>query len=354
MCFIDYEKAFDTVQHDKLMEILMSIGIDEKEIQCIKNLYWNQSARIQINGEFSDEIAISKGVRQGCILSPLLFNIYSEKIFRESVEGKRIGILINGKFINNVRYADDTTLLASSISGLQKLTDELTYVSESYGLKINIKKTKYMVVSRKNAQNNTTLKINNIEIERVKNFKYLGVLLNDQWDASKEIRCRIEMARDAFFKYSKVLTSHDISLATKSRFIKCYVWSVLLYAAEVWTVKATDEKRLEAFEMWVYRRILKIPWTDHVPNIEVLRRMNLDRQLLKTVKNRKISYLGHLMRNDKYKFIQTILKGKIEGKRARGRRELSWLKNIQEWTGYREERSLLYAAKNRELIISEL
>lgn len=350
ICFIDYEKAFDTVQHDKLMNTLRDIGVEEKEIRCIQNLYWNQTARIEVNGELTDEIAISKGVRQGCILSPLLFNIYSQRIFRESIEKERIGIKVKGVIINNIRYADDTTILAGSISGLQKLLDKLTYVSELYGLKINIKKTKYMVVSRKNYHYGTLLKVNNNNVERVRSFRYLGVLINDQWDISKEIKSRVEMARDAFFKYKKVFTNHDISLKTKSRFVKCYIWSILLYAVEVWTIKTTDEKKLEAFEMWIYRRILKIPWTAHIPNQEVLRRMNLDRQLLNTVKARKIAYLGHIMRNDKYKFLQTIIKGKIEGKRARGRREISWLKNIQQWTGYSDERNLINAAKNRELL----
>lgn len=299
------------MRHDKLMDILSSIGINGKELRCIKNLYWNQTARIDVDGDMTDEISISKGVRQGCILSPLLFNIYSEKIFQETIEDERIGIRVNGIFINNIRYADDTTLLTSSIGGLQKLMTKLTRVSESYGLKINIKKTKFMIVSKKNVYPNISLKISDMEIERVKNFKYLGVVITYQWDISKEIKTRIEMARAAFRKYMKVLTSHDITVTTKTRFIKCYVWSVLLYGTEVWTIKSSDERKLEAFEMWIWRKVLRIPWTDRVTNEEVLRRMNTTRQLMVTIKRRKTSYLGHILRNNKYKLLQRILKGKI-------------------------------------------
>ena len=80
-CFVDYEKAFDTVQHDKLITILQEIGLDGRDIRLIANLYWNQTADIRINNQTSEEIPIMRGVRQGCVLSPLLFNLYAEKIF---------------------------------------------------------------------------------------------------------------------------------------------------------------------------------------------------------------------------------------------------------------------------------
>ncbi|XP_073824763.1 FERM domain containing isoform X3 [Musca autumnalis] len=312
MCFIDYEKAFDTVQHDKLMDILASIGISEKEIRCIKSLYWHQSAHVNIDGEITEEISISKGVRQGCTLSPLLFNIYSEKIFKESVNNVQEGVLINNEYVNNIRYADDTTLIADNLSGLQNLVTRLTACSETYGLRLNTNKTKYMIISKKNNFENMNITIHNTPLERVSSFKYLGFSINDQWDNSKEIKCRIEMARDTFHKYKRVLTSHDSNIATKTRFIKAYIWPVLLYSVEVWTLKAIDVKRLEAFEMWIYRRILKIPWIAHVSNDEVLRRLNKTRELFDHIKRRKISYLGHIMRNPKYRILQRILQAKIE------------------------------------------
>lgn len=255
---------------------------------------------------------------------------------------------MNGMFLNNIRYADDTTLLADSMSGLQGLVNQLTTYSEAYGLKINIRKTKYMIVSRKSNHNITTLRIQDSYVDKVQSFKYLGVTINDQWDCSKEIRCRIEMAREAFFKYKKVLTSHDINLETKLRFVKTYVWSVLLYATEVWTIKAVDVKKLEAFEMWIYRRILKIPWTHFISNNAVLSQVHRERELLATIKKRKTAYLGHIMRNPKYKLLQTITKANIEGKPTRGRKETTWLNNIQEWTGIRDVRNLLSEARNRD------
>ena len=83
MCFVDYSKAFDNVRHDQLIEILQNIGIDDKDIRIVTSLYWNQTARVKVGNAFTESIEIGKGVRQGCVLSPLLFNIYSEQIFKK-------------------------------------------------------------------------------------------------------------------------------------------------------------------------------------------------------------------------------------------------------------------------------
>ncbi|CAG9833495.1 unnamed protein product [Diabrotica balteata] len=114
--------------------------------------------------------------------------------------------------------------------------------------------------------------------------------------------------------------------------VKCYVWSEFLYIAEVWTLKVSIINQIEALEMWVHRRMLKIPLTASKTNEEVLRSINKDKELLKIVKHRKMSYLGYIARETRYKILQLILKGRIEGRRGEGRKHVSWLKNIREWT----------------------
>ena len=141
ICFIDFEKAFDRVQHSKMIEVLQRIGLDDKDIRFIANLYWNQRATIRIDGQLSEEICIRRGVRQGCILSPLLFNAYAEMIFSEAIEGISEGITINGKGVNNLRYADDTTLIADSAEGLERLLQRVANSCANYGLSLNVKKT---------------------------------------------------------------------------------------------------------------------------------------------------------------------------------------------------------------------
>lgn len=178
-------------------------------------------------------------------------------------------------------------------------------------------------------------------------FKYLGVWLIEDWTSDLEIRCRIENARNTFIKFERVLTNTDLNLDLRVRFIKCYIWSVLLYGMESWTLKVTTMNKLEAFEMWAYRRVLKIPWTARITNENVLRRINRDRELLLTIKRRKTAYLGHIMRNTKYQLLQLIIEGKIEGKRGMGRKKMSRLRNVRQWTGLRTVESLIHTARDR-------
>ena len=114
ICFIDYTKAFDRVKHDMLFEILSKAGVPDKEINIIKSLYLQQKATVRYENETSEEITIKRGVRQGCILSPCLFNIYTAYLIIEALEDGE-GININGQNITNIRYADDTIILAVSI-----------------------------------------------------------------------------------------------------------------------------------------------------------------------------------------------------------------------------------------------
>lgn len=96
---------------------------------------------------------------------------------------------------------------------------------------------------------------------------------------------------------SNLFKSHDLNLTTKIRMLRCYVFPVLLYGAESWRLTQCYTEKLEAFEMWLYRRILKIPWTAHVTNVRVLERINKGMEIIKTIKTRKLEYLGHIMRN---------------------------------------------------------
>lgn len=113
--------------------------------------------------------------------------------------------------------------------------------------------------------------------------------------------------------------------------MRCYIFSVLLYGVETWTLTQSTSKKLEAFEMWCYRRMLKIPWIDKIRNEEVLERLKKEREVLATVKKRKLEYFGHVMRGEKYEIIKLILQGQIEGRRNAGRRRHSWLKNLRDW-----------------------
>ena len=166
VCFIDYAKAMNRVQHQKAFECLRNIRMDSKDMRVITNLYWNQRACIRNNNEVSDFAEIKRGVRQGCILSSSLFNLYTECIFK-SIEGMP-GINISGNIVNNLRYADDTVLIADNEQDLQNIVDTIHRQSKEFGLDMNVKKTKAMVISRNAEIPRVSITVNNNLLEQVK------------------------------------------------------------------------------------------------------------------------------------------------------------------------------------------
>ena len=146
-CFIDYAKAFDCVDHDNLWKILKEMGIADHLTGLLRYLYAGQEATVRTGHGTTDWFQIGKGVRQGCILSPCLFNLYAEYIKRNTgLEETKAGIKIAGRNINNLRYADDTTLMAESEEELKSLSMKVKAESEKVGLKLNIQKTKIMAL----------------------------------------------------------------------------------------------------------------------------------------------------------------------------------------------------------------
>ena len=142
-CFIDDAKAFDYVDHNKLWKILQEIGIPEDLICLLRNLYAGQEATVRTGT--TDWFQIRKGVCQSCVLSPCLFKLYAEYITRNArLDEGQAGIKIAGRNINNLRYADDTTLMAESEEELKSLLMKVKEESEKVGLKLNIQKTKIM------------------------------------------------------------------------------------------------------------------------------------------------------------------------------------------------------------------
>ena len=197
LCFIDYAKAFDCVDH-KLRKILKEMGIPDH----LRNLYAGQEATVRTEHGTTDWFQIGKGVRQGCILSPCLFNFYAEYIMRNAgLEETQTGVKIARRNINNLRYADDTTLMAESEEELKSLLMKVKVESEKVGLKLNIRKTKIMASGPI-----TSWEIDGETVETVSDFIVLGSKISADGDCSHEIkRClllgrRVMTNLDSIFK----------------------------------------------------------------------------------------------------------------------------------------------------------
>ena len=207
-CFIDYAKAFDYVDHNKLWKSFQEVGIPDYLTCLLGNLYVGQGAIVRKGHGTADWFQMGKGVHQGCILSFCLFNLYEEYIMRNTgLDESQAGIKISRRNINNLRYADDTSLMAES-KELKSLLMKVKEESEKVGLKLNIQKTKIMASGPI-----TSWKVNG---ETVSDFIFLGSKITSDGACSHEIKRNLLLGRKVMTKLDSLLKSRDVTLPTKS------------------------------------------------------------------------------------------------------------------------------------------
>ena len=241
--FLDYAKAFDCVDHNKLWKILKDMGIPDHLTCLLRNLYAGQKATVRTGHGTRDWFQTGKEVRQGCILSPCLFNLYAEYIMRNAgLDEAHAGIKSAGRNINNLRYADDTTLMAESEEELKSLLMKLKEGSEKVGLKLNIQKTKTMASSPI-----TSWQIDGETVETVPDFIFLASKITADGDCSHEIKRRLLLGRKVMTSLDSMLKSRGITLPTKVHLVKAIVFPVIMYGCESWTVKKAEQQRIDAF-----------------------------------------------------------------------------------------------------------
>jgi len=175
------------------------------------------------------------------------------------IQDNKTDISIQGKKINNLRFADDIGMIEENIERLEESVRTLDRAGRNSSLKINIEKTKTMVFGCRHIERH--IEIDDRKLENVENFVYLGSVLTWDNDCTKDVRARIAKAKSVMAGFNNIWRSKQISYKTKIRIIKVCVFSVALYACETWMLKKTDKDKILAFEMYCYRRMLHLSWT---------------------------------------------------------------------------------------------
>ena len=263
-CFSDYAKAFDCVDHSTLWKIVKEMGIPDHLTCLLRNLYAVQEATVRTAHGTTEWFQIGKGVCQVYILSPCLFNLNAEYIMRNSgVEEAQDGIKIAERNINNLRYPDDNTLKAESEEELKSLLMKVKEESEKVGLKLNIQKTEVMAFGPI-----TSWEIDGETVETVSDFILGGSkitaavklkMLTPWKESYNQPRQHFQKQRHFFANFCLV---------------KVMFFTVVMYGCESWTVKKAESRRIDAFELWCWRRLLRVPWTAQRSNQSILKEIS--------------------------------------------------------------------------------
>ena len=334
--FIDFKAAFDSVHRPSLWEILKIYGIPTKILNIVQNSYKDTTCAVRSEGSLSSWFKIITGVRQGDIWSPMLFGIAIDFVMRAAVDKNNRGLTLlprrSSRYpevkLADLDYADDIALFEDSESKMADTTEAIRATAGKLGLMMSFKKTEILPIGQVATVPSVPLG-NEGTIKVVDHFKYLGAYCSGDGSITKEFNHRIGKASGAFRELHAVWKDRYINLDTKMKFYNACVLSTLLYAAESWSLTERQEARLDAFDMRCQRKILRIVWSQHIPNIRI-RSMTKQPQLTNILRKRRLKWFGHVLRMDKDRAPKMLYLWKpTHGKRRRGRPRTTWRDVIQ-------------------------
>ena len=330
IAFIDFTKAFDSIKLNKLWNLLEKTSMNKRYINLLKQTYDNSTATIKSDIGISRHIKILKGVKQGDVLSALLFCIVIAAIIMKAESECNFGYSIGGHLLSNLSYADDIAAITSSCKELQQFLDCVVKHSADVGLFINVSKTKCMATDKKSPTLNIT--IYGKPIKQVSEFIYLGHKLSSTNNGTVAVKHRIGLGWAAFEKNKTLLVSKRIPYHIKKKIYNTYVLPVVLYGLECvnWTIKLFGI--VETFQNHIMRFMTHHRLLDHIPIKELCRTTKL-LPITSIIKSKVLKLYGHIKRS-KGGLSKIALEGMVEGKRCRGRPHKRWRENVYEWSGH--------------------
>jgi hypothetical protein len=321
LLFVDYERAFDSIDRKCMWAALTNKGLPQKFVNLIKEGYNGYKCRILHEGTLSEEFETSTGVRQGCILSPLLFLVVIDEVLKTTVQDKKRGLMWTfEENLEDLDFADDICLLSQNGKQLQEKIDHLSRTSEKAGLKINKIKTKIMRLNTKAA---TSIEVGSEIIEEVEDFTYLGSIISGEEGVLKDVTSRVSKARSVFVRLSKIWRSSSTTTETKLKIFSSMVKPVLLYGCESWTVTEGIRHKLQVFINRCLRTVLKIWWPRTITNEELWMKTG-QVEIAHEIRKRKLGWMGHTLRKDDKEICKRALYWNPIGRRKIGRPKETW------------------------------
>lgn len=320
IAFIDYNKAFDTVNRQKLWEVLRSKGIPDHLIRVIQGLYSNTKIRIKLkNGISKESKEITRGVRQGCSLSPVLFNLYIDDVTRRWLLHMETIFNRTNTPLNTILFADDQAIFTTTEDDLQRALFKLNWIAKEYDLQISTKKTKVMGF-KGTTPLRTKIIINNEIIEQVNCFNYLGCMIS--YEQINDIDRKLSKFQQLIGTIKRTLKK-KVRTDTILKFYKTMAIPTLTYGSETWCMTTQQMKRIEAAEMRLLRPIAGYSLLDHKRNEDIRQELNMP-NIIETITEYRNKWHEHICRMEPTRIPYRLHHYKPQGRRRIGRPRKRW------------------------------
>lgn len=320
MAFIDLEKAFDRVDRHVLWNIMRDRGYPQQLIQTVQSLYYRTRIAVKNEDKISETILTDQGVRQGCSLSPTLFNIYIDDLIRKWKKVVDPGLKISqGKYLNALLYADDVIIIQNAENKLQRSIHKLNDTCKEYNMRISIAKTKVMAF-RGLEPIRTKIAIENKCIEQINKFNYLGNSIS--YDKECDVDNKLQKFQRICGTINQAL-KNKARRETKMKFYKVMAEPTLSYGSELWTVTKKQESKIQASEMKFLRQVKGCTRQDRIRNEEIRGELDIY-NMNQRLKNYKQQWWEHIERMDDTRLPKIIRQYKPLGRRSVGRPRGRW------------------------------
>ena len=325
LCFVDLEKAYDRVPRIKLWRCLQEYGINGQLLKAIQSLYSDCKSCVRIGGKTSKKFNVSCGLRQGCVLSPLLFILYMDWIVEKCdiIDGVGIG----HERISHLLFADDLVFLAESEESLQRMLERFGVECSDACMRVSTSKSEGMVVARREAQ--CRLNVDGVALKQVEKFKYLGSTFasDGKWDT--EINIRIGKAGAVMRElYRTIVAKRELSIRAKLAVFKAIYVPTLIYGHESWVMTERMRSQVQAAEMRFLRRVAGVRRIDRVRNSAIREELQIEPLLLK-IERSQLRWFGHVLRMPTNRLPIRVYSAQPTGRRPRGRPRKTWRASME-------------------------
>ncbi|PZC85214.1 hypothetical protein B5X24_HaOG202399 [Helicoverpa armigera] len=337
LAFVDYNKAFDTIEHGFIWEALRTQGVPTKYIRILQNVYTKSTARVKLEA-LGEEFPIRRGVRQGDPISPKLFSAVLEMVFR-NLDWTNKGLNINGEYLTHLRFADDLIIFSECPKALEIMLQQLADESGKAGLTMNLAKTKIM----SNSSQTVTIKVDEEEIAYVHEYVYLGQLVSTTDCMKKEIERRVSNTWKRYWSLSEVMKNQEMPIKAKRKVYNMCILPCLLYGCQTWALTEHLANKIKVCQNGMERSVIGVKIRDR-EKLTDIKSLTKFKDAYITYKELKWRWAGHMAREKQEKWTRLVTEWcPLDGRRSRGRPTKRWEDDLKGVAGPTWSRT----AKNR-------